>query len=130
MKINYKKKNSRFNLIIGIIWFVYFWICVLAFEDTSWRDYGWLVISIVYIGNYFYQRKYQYAEITDEFIRTLDPIFGKKLELKEVNTVRKFAGDYIFKTDKKELTINTQVITEESLEQLNHKVDELGIQWT
>ena len=79
----------------------------------------WLVFSAIYIGLYFFQRKYQYAEITDEFIKTLDPIFGKKLELKEVNTVRKFAGDYIFKTDKKELTINTQVITEESLEQLN-----------
>lgn len=130
MKINYKKKNSKINLIIGVIWFIWFWVGVFTLDRINWYDWGWLVLSLIYILNYFYQRKNQYAEITDEFVKINDPLLGKKLKIEDVKTVRKFAGDYIFKTDKKELTINTQVISSESLNQLNHKIEELGIPWS
>jgi hypothetical protein len=41
--------------------------------------------------------------------------FGKKISLTEIKQIKKFAGDYILKTDKTELTINTQIIDEKSL---------------
>ena len=130
MKINYKKKTSKFNLIIGVIWFVWFWVGVITLDRTNWYDWGWLVFILLYIGTYFHQRKHQYAEITDEFIKINDPIFGKKLNINDVITVRKFAGNYIFKTASKELTIDTHLISLESLDKLNQKVEELGIKWS
>lgn len=49
--------------------------------------------------------------------------FGKKIDLKEVKQFRSFAGDYIFKTEKSKLTINTQLIEEESLKELNMELE-------
>jgi len=130
MKIRYKKKNSKYNLIIGLFWLVWFWVGVFTLDKTNWYDWGMLVISLLYIATYFYQIKYQYAEITADLVKTNDFLIGKKLKIGDVKTVRKFAGDYIFKTATKELTINTQVISSESLNQLNAKIEELGISWS
>jgi hypothetical protein len=55
---------------------------------------------------------------------------GKKLKLTEIKRIKKFAGDYILKTDKKELTINTQFIEPNSMVELNAELEKLNIEWT
>ena len=107
MKIQYKKRQLNFNLIFGIIWLTYFFVKLIFDEELHWIDYGWTLISLTYFGTYFYQKKYVSIE---NGILTVNGPFEKKLNLTEIKRIKKFAGDYIIKTDKKELTINTQII--------------------
>lgn len=43
--------------------------------------------------------------------------------------MKKFAGDYILKTDKNELKINTQIIDPNSFAQLNAELEKLNVEW-
>ena len=56
-------------------------------------------------------------------------LFGKKLYLMEIKSIKKFAGDYILKSDTKELTINTQMIDPNSMAMLNNELEKLQVEW-
>lgn len=128
MKIQYKKRQLNFNLIFGIIWLTYFLVKLIFDEEIHWIDYGWILISLAYFGVYFYQKKYKYVSI-ENGILTVNGPFGKKLNLNEIKRIKKFAGDYIIKTDNKELTINTQIIEPNSLAELNAELEKLNVEW-
>ena len=128
MKISYKKKQMNINLIFGLIWFAWFFINILTKEKTSWLDYGWIVISVIYLSLYFYQRQYKYLSIENGFIMENRP-FGKKINLNDIKQIKNFAGDYIIKSEKDELTINTQIIDPNSLTELRKELDKLNIEW-
>ena len=128
MKIGYKKKHLNVNLIIGLFWLIWFFVRVFEKNDPNWTDYGWIVISLMYLGLYFYQKNYKYLTIENGIINVNGP-FGKKLNLTEIKRIKKFAGDYILKTDKKELTINTQIIDPNSLAELNAELEKLNVEW-
>jgi hypothetical protein len=114
MKISYKKRQMNINLIFGLIWLIWFFIGILTKDKTNWTDYGWLVISAMYLINYFYQRQNKYLTIENGFIKMNTP-FGKKINLNEIKQIKKFAGDYIIKTEKTELIINMQIIEPNSI---------------
>ncbi|PJA04971.1 MAG: hypothetical protein COX71_09130 [Flavobacteriales bacterium CG_4_10_14_0_2_um_filter_35_18] len=128
MKIGYKKKHLNVNLIIGLFWLIWFFVRVFEKNDPNWTDYGWIVISLMYLGLYFYQKNYKYLTIENGIINVNGP-FGKKLNMTEIKRIKKFAGDYILKTDKKELTINTQIIDPNSLAELNAELEKLNVEW-
>jgi len=128
MKIGYKKKHLNVNLILGLVWLTWFFVGVFGKEKPNWTDYGWIVISIMYLGLYFYQKNYKYLTIENGIINVNGP-FGKKLNLTEIKRIKKFAGDYILKTEKKELTINTQIIDPKSLAELNAELEKLNVGW-
>ena len=128
MKIGYKKRHLNVNLIFGLIWSVWFFVGVFGKEEPNWTDYGWIFISIMYLGLYFYQKNYKYLTIENGIINVNGP-FGKKLNLTEIKRIKKFAGDYILKTDKSELTINTQIINPKSLTELNTELEKLNVEW-
>ena len=129
MRIRYKKRLLNINLILGIIWLVWFFISDFTKEKLNWTDYGWIVISLMYLGMYYYQKKYNYLTIENGIIKVNGP-FGKKLNLIEIKRIKKFAGDYILKTDEKELAINTQIINPSSLAELNAELEKLNVEWT
>ena len=128
MKIGYKKKHLNVNLIIGLFWLIWFFVRVFEKNEPNWTDYGWIVIFLMYLGLYFYQKNYKYLTIENGIINVNGP-FGKKLNLTEIKRIKKFAGDYILKTDKKELTINTQIIDPNSLAELNAELEKLNVEW-
>tara|TARA_B100001059_G_scaffold229760_1_gene262846 strand:- start:931 stop:1320 length:390 start_codon:yes stop_codon:yes gene_type:complete len=129
MEIKYKKKHLNVNLILGLVWLIWFFIGVFGKEEPNWTDYGWFFISLMYLGIYYYQKKYNYLSIENGIINVNGP-FGKKLNLTEIKWIKKFAGDYILKTDEKELTINTQIINPSSLAELNAELEKLNVEWT
>lgn len=129
MKIKHKRRQLKINLITGIFWLFYFIILLNINEKNHWIDYGWILIFLMYFINYFYQKKYNYVVIKNGVINVNGPL-GKKLNLTEIKRIKKFAGDYILKTDKKELTINTQFIEPNSLVELNAELEKLNIEWT
>ncbi|MCP4054352.1 MAG: hypothetical protein GY739_15090 [Mesoflavibacter sp.] len=128
MRIGYKKRHMNINLIFGLVWLVWFFIEILTKDELNWNDYGWIVISAMYLIGYFYQRQNKYLTIENGIIKINSP-FGKKLNLTEIKRIKKFAGDYILKTDNKELTINTQIIDPNSLAELNTELEKLNVEW-
>jgi len=129
MKIGYKKRHLNVNLIFGLIWLVWFFIGVFGKEEPNWTDYGWIVISLMYLGMYFYQKNYNYLTIENGFIKQNWP-FGKKLNLNEIKRIRHFAGEYILKSELKKMKINIQLINEESLLELKTELKKLDVEWT
>ncbi|MDA8761672.1 hypothetical protein N9M81_00030 [Flavobacteriaceae bacterium] len=129
MKIGYKKRHLNVNLIFGLIWLVWFFIGVFGKEEPNWTDYGWIVISLMYLGMYFYQKNYNYLTIENGFIKQNWP-FGKKMNLNEIKRIRHFAGEYILKSELKKMKINIQLINEESLLELKTELKKLDVEWS
>ena len=86
MIIRYKKRLLNINLILVIIWLVWFFISDFTKEKLNWTDYGWIVISLMYLGIYYYQKKYNYLTIENGIIKVNGP-FGKKLNLNEIKWI-------------------------------------------
>jgi len=128
MKISFKKKRLYSNLIIGIVWTTLGIFNVIDNDSFRWLDYGYLVIGVLYIGHYLFDLSNQYLLLENGTIRKNKLYgFGKKINLKEINFIKKFAGDYILKTPTKELTINTELIEEKSLIELKRILTELNL---
>ena len=129
MRIKYKPKHLNINLIFGLFWLIWFFIGVFGKEEPNWTDYGWIVISLMYLGMYFYQKNYNYLTIENGFIKQNWP-FGKKMNLNEIKRIRHFAGEYILKSELKKMKINIQLINEESLLELKTELKKLDVEWT
>lgn len=129
MKIGYKKRHLNVNLIFGLFWLLWFFIGVFGKEEPNWTDYGWIVISLMYLGMYFYQKNYNYLTIENGFIKQNWP-FGKKMNLNEIKRIRHFGGEYILKSELKKMKINIQLINEESLLELKTELKKLDVEWT
>ncbi len=127
MRIAYKKKHLNVNLILGLVWLIWFFVSVFGKEEPNWTDYVWIVLSIMYLGLYFYQKNYKYLTIENGIIK-VNGLFGKKLNLTEIKQIKKFAGNYILKTDKKELTIYTPIIDPNVLAELSKELEKLDVE--
>ena len=128
MRIAYKKRNLNINLILGIVWLIFGLLSLNYNGENNWTDYGYLVFGILYLILYFYQIRNKYMTIENGILK-INGSFGKKINLTEIKRIKKFAGDYILKTDKKELTINTQIIDPNSLAELNVELEKLNVEW-
>lgn len=126
MKIQYKKKHLNHSLFFGALWLIISLLGLFTKENTNWTDYAFLIISFLYLGTYFYGKRNKYLTIENGQIFVNKP-FGKKINLTEIKEIKKFAGDYILKTDKTELTINTQIIDEKSLTELKSELEKLEL---
>ena len=96
---------------------------------SDWLDYGWLVLAAFYLVIYFYQRRRKYLVFIQNGALRIQGPFGKKINLNEVQQIRKFAGDYILKTKVNLLTINTQIIDKASLSELNRELQKFDVEW-
>ncbi|MDX1278141.1 hypothetical protein [Oceanihabitans sediminis] len=128
MKIKYTKKRLRVGLIFGLIWLVYSLFLLLSKERVTWIDYGFALLTVVYLGTYFYERKYQYLTIKDGVIGLSRPFLKKQITLSEVIQFKKFAGDYILRTKEEELVINTKIIESDSLVALSKVLEQLQVE--
>jgi len=128
MKIEYKKRHLKIYLILGIIFLVLGMLNIYYDGENRLTDYGYLFISILYLTLYFYQRQNNYLTIERGVIK-INGLFGKKFNLTEIKSIKKFAGDYILKADKKEFRINTQIIDPNSLAELNTELEKLKVEW-
>lgn len=127
MKIRYKKKRLRINLLIVIAWGILVVLTAFFISQRRWTDYINIVLFFFYTINYIYEYKNQYLTIADDII-TKNLLFQtKKMNFNEITQIKKFAGDYILKTSQKELTINTQLIDSDSLVDLNAALEQLEL---
>ena len=120
MKISFKRKRLRANLIIGLIWVAFGVFSLEANDPVRWTDYGYIVIGLLYLGHYAHDRYLQYLTIENGTIRKNGLYgLGGAIRLKDVVWIKKFAGDLTLKTGKRDLKIDTDQIDPGSLEELN-----------
>jgi len=127
MTIAYKKKYLNINLIYALL----FTVTLFPFTLNSAENWM-LIIGILspasFIAKYFYQKQKKYLTIEDERIR-VNNIFGKGINLNEIKTIEKYAGDYILKTGNKKLKIDTTRIEPTELSNLNSVLEKLNVKW-
>ena len=127
MTIAYKKKYLNINLIYALL----FTVTLFPFTLNSAENWM-LIIGILspasFIAKYFYQKQKKYLTIEDERIR-VNNIFGKGINLNEIKTIEKYAGDYILKTGNKKLKIDTTIIEPTELSNLNSVLEKLNVKW-
>jgi hypothetical protein len=56
-------------------------------------------------------------------------IFGKKIELSEIKSIKHFAGEYILRTEKRKMTINISWVDQSSLLDLTTELKKLDVKW-
>ena len=127
MKIRFTKKRLKHYLIFGIIWLVLGTTAVIFNSDNVF-NYGYLIIGILYFGTYLFENNKQYLTIENGII-SKNHLIPKKINLNEIKRIRHFAGDYILKSENEELTINIQLIDQESLIDLKTELKKLNVEW-
>ena len=126
MKIKYKKKRIYINLAFGIFWILLGVINFIEGDTRRWTDYGYLLAGILYLGQYLWNITNQYLTVENGIIKK-NSIFGKKINLNDITWIKKFAGDYTLKTENQELKINTELIAEKSLAELEKILGKLNL---
>ena len=63
IKIPYKTKQVRINLILGILWILNGVVQIYLSDRNSWPEYFWLFFGVFYLAIYFYQKKRKYISI-------------------------------------------------------------------
>lgn len=128
MKLGFTKKRLYSNLISGILFTTLGIVNILGEDNLRWLDYLILIGGIIYILHYFYDLIVKYLTIEGGFI-WLNGFYepGDKIKLDEIDHIRKFGGTYTLKTKARELKINTSLIEDKSLVELDRILEELDL---
>ncbi|WP_299525147.1 hypothetical protein [Winogradskyella sp.] len=129
MKIHYKKKINKQNLIFGIVWLLIAVIQVSINEQPKWFHYMWFVLAILYFVLYYQQTKPKYLLIENETLKE-NWLLGKAIKLGEINSIKHFAGEYILKAENMEFRISIDRIENDSLLKLDEKLKSLNVDWS
>ena len=79
-------------------------------------------LSILYI-------KVKYYLIIEKGILKQNYIFGKKIDLSEIKSIKHFAGEYILRTDTRKMIINLSWVDQNSHSELKGELKRLKAQW-
>ncbi|AUS07356.1 hypothetical protein [Pseudotamlana carrageenivorans] len=128
MKIKFKRKRLVANLIISIIWITFGTYNIVDEDHLRWTDYGYLILGVLYFGQYLHDLTYQYLTIQDGIIKK-NGLYGywKKINMNDITWIKKFAGDYTLKTEQKEIKINTDLIDKKALAELDKILGALNL---
>ena len=122
--IPYTAKRLRNTLIFSFLyWFIYL-SSFLVRDDFGYFQWIFLIIAILSTFEYFRQKKQQYLSIKDGVLKRND-IIARTIRLQEVTEIEKYAGDYILKTPKRKLRIDTDVIPDKALKELEHVFEDM-----
>lgn len=126
MKILYSKKRRKYDLFYSIFCLL-IGILSLFFSETN-HMFFYLYMPLGLISLYRYI-KVKYYLIIEKGVLKQNYIFGKKIKLSEIKSIKHFAGEYILRTDTRKMTINTSWIDQSSLVDLKGELTKLDVQW-
>ncbi len=127
MTIAYKKKYLNLNLIYALLFTVTLFTVDLKSEE-NWKLIIGILVPASFISKYFYQKQKKYLTIENNKIK-VNNIFGSEINLNEIFTIERYAGDYILKTGIKKLKIDTTIIAPVELSNLNSELEKLNVKW-
>ena len=126
MKILYSKKRRKYDLFYTIFCLL-IGILSLFFSETN-HIFIYLYMPLGLISLYRYI-KVKYYLIIEKGVLKQNYIFGKKMDLSEIKSIKHFAGEYILRTDKRKMTINISWVDQSSLLDLKDELKKLDAQW-
>lgn len=124
MKIPFRRKHFSYFLIIGLLWLI-FGAALRILQPEHLYSYGYLILGAIYVAVYISMKKKDYLTIENDILTKHNVFSSQKIKLAEVTAVKEFAGDYIVKTSSEELVVNTQIIDQYALNQLDEKLNKL-----
>ncbi|CAM4088658.1 hypothetical protein [Gillisia limnaea] len=128
MTIRFKKKTLFGNLILGLLWTGIGIYNLITDDNLRWSDYIFLGLGILYITHYLYDLINQYLKVETGTIRkNILYGYGKKINLDEINLIKKKGNDYILITESQKLKIKTDLIEETSLSRLKNILKKLNL---
>ena len=126
MKILYSKKRRKYDLFYTIFCLL-IGILSLFFSETN-HIFIYLYMPLGLISLYRYI-KVKYYLIIEKGVLKQNYIFGKKMDLSEIKSIKHFAGEYILRTDKRKMRIDIGSIEKSSLAELRDELKKLDAQW-
>ncbi len=126
MKILYNKKRRKYELFQGIFWILLFVLGILFSDRKNVFFYLYLIMGLIHI--YLHLKVKHYLSIENNIIKQ-NYIFGKKINLSEIKSIKHFAGEYILRTDKRKMRIDIGSIEKSSLAELRDELKKLDVQW-
>jgi hypothetical protein len=115
---------------MGMVWFIWFWVQLL-FAPESTLVYGWLIISLLYLGTVLYQYRFGYLKVEFGEIAVISPVKPKKMVISEIRRAREFAGDIILSdAQNKSITLNTLSLNPNDRVLLKNELIRLEVQFT
>jgi len=126
MKILYSKKKRKYDLFQGIFWILLFVLGILFSDRKNVFFYLYLIMGLIHIYLYL---KVKYYLIIEKDVLKQNYIFGKKMELSEIKSIKHFAGEYILRTDTRKMRIDIGSIDQSSLLDLKGELKKLDVQW-
>ena len=126
MKILYSKKRRKYELFQGIFWILLFVLGILFSDRKNVFFYLYLIMGLIHI--YLHLKVKHYLSIENNIIKQ-NYIFGKKINLSEIKSIKHFAGEYILRTDKRKMRIDIGSIEKSSLAELIDELKKLDVQW-
>ena len=126
MKILYSKKKRKYDLFQGIFWILLFVLGILFSDRKNVFFYLNLIMGLVHIYLYL---KVKYYLIIEKDVLKQNYIFGKKMELSDIKSIKHFAGEYILRTDTRKMRIDIGSIDQSSLLDLKGELKKLDVQW-
>ena len=106
IKLRYNIKNQRYFIIAGGLFILLAGIELIASNEISYFN---ITLSLLYIAPYFYHKKVPFLTIQKGVLKQ-NWWFGKSIDSKDINEIKYFAGEYIIRSQKKELRIDTHII--------------------
>jgi hypothetical protein len=126
MKILYSKKKRKIDLFQGLFWILLGVLGLLFSNRKNVFFYLYFIMGLIHIYLYF-KVKY-YLSIENNIIKQ-NYIFGKKMDLSEIKSIKHFAGEYILRTYKRKMTINISWVYQSSLLDLTTELKKLDVKW-
>lgn len=106
IKLRYNIKNQRYYIIIGGLFILLAGIELIASNEIRYFN---ITLALLYIAPYFYHKKVPFLTIQKGVLKQ-NWWFGKSIDSKDINEIKYFAGEYIIRSQKKELRIDTHII--------------------
>lgn len=125
MKILYSKKRRKYELFQGLFWILLFVLGLLS-DRKNVFFYLYLIMGLIHI--YLYLKVKYYLTIENNLIKQ-NYIFGKKIDLSEIKSIKHFAGEYILRTDTRKMRIDIGSIEKSSLVDLKGELKKLDALW-
>ena len=126
MKIKYENNRLKFNLVYGSFMIIV-GIIAIFHNSSSFFNYCWIIIGLLQVGTYFYDKKYQYLTIKNNTL-IKHFLIPQKIKINEIKKVRKVKNTYKVETDKKTIRISKNLIEVDSLKELELFFDNLNLQ--
>ncbi len=106
IKLRYNIKNKRYFIIAGGLFILLAGIELIASNEIRYFN---ITLALLYIAPYFYHKKVPFLTIQKGVLKQ-NWWFGKSIDSKDINEIKYFAGEYIIRSQKKELRIDTHII--------------------